>query len=85
MGHSGNVIAELTTDHREADAFFAQIESHPVGDALRREVADELTMELVRHSVAEEAYLYPAVRGMSTAGTRWRTRNSSTTARSRSC
>lgn len=62
MGHRGNVIAELTTDHREVDAFFAQIESHPVGDARRREVADELTTELVRHSVAEEAYLYPAVR-----------------------
>lgn len=62
MGHGGNVIAELTTDHREVDALFAQIETQPVGDARRRELADELTTELVRHSVAEEMHLYPAVR-----------------------
>ncbi|MFF1400644.1 hemerythrin domain-containing protein [Streptomyces sp. NPDC058287] len=62
MGHGGNVIAELTTDHREVDSLFGQIESQPVGDERRRELADELTMELVRHSVAEEEYLYPAVR-----------------------
>ncbi|MDQ0701170.1 MULTISPECIES: hemerythrin domain-containing protein [unclassified Streptomyces] len=62
MAHGGNVIAELTTDHREVDALFAQIETQPVGDARRRELADELTTELVRHSVAEEMHLYPAVR-----------------------
>ncbi|TQK42389.1 hemerythrin HHE cation binding domain-containing protein [Streptomyces sp. SLBN-118] len=62
MGHGGNVIAELTTDHREVEALFAKIETQPVGDKQRRELADELTMELVRHSVAEEQYLYPAVR-----------------------
>ncbi|MGW1892306.1 hemerythrin domain-containing protein [Streptomyces sp. NPDC002004] len=62
MGHGGNVIAELTTDHREVEALFAKIEALPVGDERRRELADELTMELVRHSVAEEQYLYPAVR-----------------------
>ncbi|CAM5386844.1 hemerythrin domain-containing protein [Streptomyces hirsutus] len=62
MGHGGNVIAELTTDHREVDELFAQIEAQPVGDPRRRELADELTIELVRHSVAEEMHLYPAVR-----------------------
>lgn len=62
MGHSGNVIAELTTDHREVDGLFAQIEGQPTGSKRRRELADELTAELVRHSVAEEEYLYPAVR-----------------------
>ncbi|MFI6588525.1 hemerythrin domain-containing protein [Embleya sp. NPDC050493] len=62
MGHGGNVIEELTVDHREVDALFARIEILPVGDSRRREVADELTMELVRHSVAEEMHLYPAVR-----------------------
>ncbi|MEV7104010.1 hemerythrin domain-containing protein [Streptomyces atroolivaceus] len=61
MGHSGNVIAELTTDHREVDALFAQIETQPVGDPRRRELADELATELVRHAVAEEMHLYPAV------------------------
>jgi hemerythrin superfamily protein len=62
MGHGGNVIQELTTDHREVEELFAQIEALPGGDQRRREVADQLTMELIRHSVAEEEYLYPAVR-----------------------
>ncbi|MCX5417897.1 hemerythrin domain-containing protein [Streptomyces sp. NBC_00059] len=62
MGHGGNVIAELTTDHREVDELFAKIEAQPVGDTQRRKLVDELTIELVRHSVAEEMHLYPAVR-----------------------
>ncbi|BCL27976.1 hemerythrin domain-containing protein [Streptomyces aurantiacus] len=62
MGHGGNVISELTTDHREVDELFAQIEALPADDQDRRRLADQLTMELIRHSVAEEAYLYPTVR-----------------------
>ncbi|MDH6440009.1 hemerythrin superfamily protein [Streptomyces sp. SAI-144] len=62
MGHGGNVIQELTTDHREVDDLFAQIEALPGADQRRRELADRLTMELIRHSVAEEEYLYPTVR-----------------------
>ncbi|WP_439333484.1 hemerythrin domain-containing protein [Streptomyces cahuitamycinicus] len=62
MGHGGNVIQELTTDHREVDELFSQIEALPGADGQRRALADRLTMELIRHSVAEEEYLYPAVR-----------------------
>ncbi|AWT47071.1 MULTISPECIES: hemerythrin domain-containing protein [Streptomyces] len=62
MGHGGNVIEELTADHREVEELFAQIEALPGADERRRELADRLTMELVRHSVAEEQYLYPTVR-----------------------
>ncbi|MDX3527611.1 hemerythrin domain-containing protein [Streptomyces sp. ID05-39B] len=62
MAHGGNVIQELTADHREVDALFEQIEALPATDPQRRELADRLTMELVRHSVAEEQYLYPTVR-----------------------
>ncbi|MBQ0986949.1 hemerythrin domain-containing protein [Streptomyces sp. F63] len=62
MGHGGNVIDELTTDHREADEIFGRIEALPPGDARRKELADEAVIELVRHSVAEEMHLYPAVR-----------------------
>lgn len=62
MGHGGNVIQELTADHREVDALFAQIEALPPADPERRELADRITVELVRHSVAEEQYLYPTVR-----------------------
>ncbi|WP_107407537.1 hemerythrin domain-containing protein, partial [Streptomyces griseus] len=62
MGHGGDVIAELTTDHREVDELFAKIEALPPGEKRRKQYADEAVIELVRHSVAEEAYLYPAVR-----------------------
>ncbi|MET9445091.1 hemerythrin domain-containing protein [Streptomyces sp. NPDC006610] len=62
MGHGGNVIDELMTDHREVEELFGKIEALPPGDKKRKLHADQVTMELVRHSVAEEAYLYPAVR-----------------------
>ncbi|CAL9604893.1 hypothetical protein SUDANB6_05527 [Streptomyces sp. enrichment culture] len=62
MGHGGNVIDELTTDHREVEELFERIEALPSGHKDRKLYADQVTMELVRHSVAEEAYLYPAVR-----------------------
>ncbi|MEU7033065.1 hemerythrin domain-containing protein [Streptomyces sp. NPDC046237] len=62
MGHGGDVISELTTDHQEVEDLFREIESLPSGDSRRKVAADKVTIELVRHSVAEEAYLYPAVR-----------------------
>ncbi|THA56516.1 hemerythrin domain-containing protein [Streptomyces sp. A1136] len=62
MGHGGDVIAELTTDHEEVEELFTKIQALPPGDARRKHHADQAIMELVRHSVAEESYLYPAVR-----------------------
>ncbi|MDX3244168.1 MULTISPECIES: hemerythrin domain-containing protein [Streptomyces] len=62
MGHGGNVIDELVTDHREVEELFGRIEALPSGAKNRKLYADQATMELVRHSVAEEEYLYPAVR-----------------------
>ncbi|MER5461460.1 hemerythrin domain-containing protein [Streptomyces sp. NPDC002668] len=62
MAHGGDVINELTTDHREVDDLFDQIERAEPGSPERRNLTDQLTIELVRHSVAEEEYLYPAVR-----------------------
>ncbi|MFD3497835.1 hemerythrin domain-containing protein [Streptomyces sp. NPDC058676] len=62
MGHGGNVIDELMADHREVEDFFGRIEALPSGDKDRKVYAEQATMELVRHSVAEEEYLYPAVR-----------------------
>jgi hemerythrin superfamily protein len=59
MGHGGNVIAELTADHRDVERLFEQIQSMAPGDPKRKEIADSFTIELVRHSVAEELYLYP--------------------------
>jgi hemerythrin superfamily protein len=62
MGHGGNVIDELVTDHREVETLFGRIEALPSGDKDRKIYAEQAIMELVRHSVAEEAHLYPAVR-----------------------
>lgn len=62
MGHGGDVIKELTTDHREVDEIFERMNALPSGDGQRKDLVDDVTIELVRHSVAEEMYLYPAVR-----------------------
>ncbi|KMO95347.1 hemerythrin domain-containing protein [Streptomyces roseus] len=61
MGRAGDIIAELTVDHREVDALFDRIEhTTPAGE--RQKAAEQLTIELVRHSVAEEEHLYPVIR-----------------------
>jgi hemerythrin superfamily protein len=62
MGHEGNVIEELMTDHREVEGMFGQIQTMTGRDQELRDLVDKVTIELVRHSVAEEEYLYPAVR-----------------------
>ncbi|MFE9929630.1 hemerythrin domain-containing protein [Streptomyces sp. NPDC005533] len=61
MGHGGDVVQELTVDHNEVKEYFGQLRTATDGKR-RRELADLLTIELVRHSVAEEQYLYPAIR-----------------------
>lgn len=58
----GDVIDELTADHREVDDLFARLDPLPAGDPRRRELVDELTVEMVRHAVAEELHVFPAVR-----------------------
>jgi hemerythrin superfamily protein len=56
-----DVIDVLTTDHREATGLIEQILAARDAEQ-RRELADSLISELVRHSVAEEMYVYPAMR-----------------------
>lgn len=59
-GH--DVIAVLIEDHREVEQMFSDLESG-TGDAEhRRQMANAVIAELVRHSVAEEEYLYPVTR-----------------------
>ena len=55
-----DVIEVLTTDHTEATSLIAQIRGTTVADE-RRDLADTLISELVRHSVAEEMFVYPAM------------------------
>jgi hemerythrin superfamily protein len=56
-----DVIDVLTADHREVELLGDQIVA-TVDPAERRDLADQLIAELVRHSVAEEMYVYPAMR-----------------------
>jgi hemerythrin superfamily protein len=56
-----DVIDVLTADHREVELLGDQIAA-TVEPAERRDLADQLIAELVRHSVAEEMYVYPAMR-----------------------
>ena len=56
-----DVIDELTTDHHEAAELFDQITA-TTDPVERRYLADSLIAELVRHAVAEEMHVYPAIR-----------------------
>jgi hemerythrin-like domain-containing protein len=56
-----DVIDILTSDHLEVLGLIAEIRRATPGDD-RREFADVLIAELVRHSVAEEMHVYPAMR-----------------------
>ncbi|UGY91608.1 hemerythrin domain-containing protein [Streptomyces gobiensis] len=62
MADNGSVIDELTNDHREVEEIFGRINACGPGDPMRKTYSEQATIELVRHSVAEEEYLYPAVR-----------------------
>jgi hemerythrin superfamily protein len=62
-----DVIEVLTHDHREVEQMFAELEGlgGAAGDAQakrRKDLVDQVTIELVRHSVAEEAEVYPRVK-----------------------
>ncbi|MHA6793827.1 hemerythrin domain-containing protein [Pseudonocardia bannensis] len=56
-----DVIDELRTDHREALTLLGRIASTTDPDE-RRELTDTVIAEVVRHSVAEEMYVYPVMR-----------------------
>ena len=55
-----DVVDVLTTDHREVEGLIGQIRTTTGED--RRDLTDVLIAELVRHSVAEEMYVYPAMK-----------------------
>jgi len=62
-----DVVDILTTDHHEVFDLIQQIKRSPVATD-RRDMADTVISELVRHSVAEEMYVYPAMRKHLTNG-----------------
>ena len=62
----GDVIEVLEHDDREVEHMFDELESPrgATGDeatSRRKDVMEQVTIELVRHSVAEEALVYPRV------------------------
>lgn len=57
-----DAVEVLIHDHREVEEMFGKIEGLPPGDSDRKNLAEQVIIELVRHSVAEEQYLYPATR-----------------------
>jgi hemerythrin-like domain-containing protein len=61
-----DVVDLLTADHREFDRIFTQLEgllgrSGPDDLTRKRALVDEVTIGLVKHSVAEETKVYPRV------------------------
>jgi hemerythrin superfamily protein len=61
MGTAPDVVDVLTADHRDVTALIGEIWS--VRDPMiRRDLTDTAISELVRHAVAEEMYVYPAMR-----------------------
>jgi hemerythrin superfamily protein len=58
---NGDVIDILTSDHRDVTALIGEIWT--IRDPMiRRDLTDTAISELVRHAVAEEMYVYPAMR-----------------------
>jgi hemerythrin-like domain-containing protein len=63
-----DVVDLLTADHREFDRIFRELEgllgrTGPDDLRRKRELVDEVTIGLVKHSVAEETQVYPKVEG----------------------
>jgi hemerythrin superfamily protein len=55
-----DVVDILTTDHHEVLTLLTQIPA--AAPDQRRDMADTIIAELMRHAVAEEMYVYPAMR-----------------------
>lgn len=62
MAQETDLIDEIIADHRSFEAAFQELESGDGTPEHRRDLADHVVADLVRHSVAEEQHLYPAAR-----------------------
>jgi hemerythrin-like domain-containing protein len=63
MHHSeDDLISVLLEDHDELRQLLVELEHLVGGERLQRVLAEQAIVEVVRHSLAEEAYLYPAIR-----------------------
>lgn len=57
-----DMIDILVKDHREVEDLFQELESPGTDPQRRADLSSAAIAELVRHSVAEEEYLYPVTR-----------------------
>lgn len=57
-----DLISVITSDHREVEDAFQELERESGTPEYRRRLVDHVISELVRHSVAEEQFMYPAAR-----------------------
>jgi len=65
-----DLISVLLEDHDELRQLLTELEHLVGGERLQRVLAEQAVVEVVRHSLAEEAYLYPAVRHLIPEGSR---------------
>jgi hemerythrin superfamily protein len=56
-----DVIAELIVDHREVDEMLTRLQGDQVSAEERQDTMEQVIIELIRHAIAEESYLYPAI------------------------
>lgn len=59
---TNDLVDILIQDHRDVESAFGEYERGGLLPEQRRDLVDHIITELVRHSVAEEQYLYPAAR-----------------------
>jgi hemerythrin superfamily protein len=57
-----DLVSVIVDDHRQVETIFTELETRQGSAEHRRDLADHVISELVRHSVAEEQYMYPAAR-----------------------
>src|SRR5699024_10830175 len=57
-----NLVDVIIADHRSVEEVFQELEQGSGTPQHRRQLADHVIAELVRHSVAKEQYMYPAAR-----------------------
>ena len=57
-----DLISVIISDHRAFERTFQELENGGGSSEHRRDLADNLIAELMRHSVAEEQHMYPAAR-----------------------
>lgn len=62
MADETDAIRELTDDLDQIEGIFRELEALPNSDWARKHSTERATIELVRHFVSEEEFLYPVLR-----------------------